>query len=214
MITQPGSVKEPVDVRDELQFLRTFRHALEPARHAFEPARHVLGPALEPARQALEPARHALVPARERVAELRGAGMSLIATAAEYVLVHTAVPAQPSGPVVADLPFAEPLVPLVPFVPLAEAFAGPFAQALAEPATAPAATLTATLTAALTAVKLSPREQELVSLVARGYTDAQIAAELYITVRTVSSHLDRIRNKTGCRRRADLTRLAHSTGLV
>jgi len=206
MITQPGSVKEPVDVRDEPQFLRTFRHALEPARHAFEPARHVLGPALEPARQALEPARHALVPARERVAELRGAGMSLIATAAEYVLVHTAVPAQPSGPVVADLPFAEPLVPLVPFVPLAEAFAGPFAQALAEPATAPAA--------APAAVKLSPREQELVSLVARGYTDAQIAAELYITVRTVSSHLDRIRNKTGCRRRADLTRLAHSTGLV
>ena len=44
--------------------------------------------------------------------------------------------------------------------------------------------------------------------------DAQIAAELYISVRTVSSHLDRIRDKTGCRRRADLTRLALSDGLV
>jgi predicted ATPase/DNA-binding CsgD family transcriptional regulator len=61
---------------------------------------------------------------------------------------------------------------------------------------------------------LSPRERELVTLVARGRTDAQIAAELYITVRTVSSHLDRVRDKTGCRRRADLTRLALSAGLV
>ena len=62
--------------------------------------------------------------------------------------------------------------------------------------------------------KLSPRERELVTLVARGRTDAQIAAELYITVRTVGSHLDRVRDKTGCRRRADLTRLALSVGLV
>jgi non-specific serine/threonine protein kinase len=62
--------------------------------------------------------------------------------------------------------------------------------------------------------RLSPRERELITLVARGCTDAQIAAELFITVRTVSTHLDRIRDKTGCRRRADLTRLALSSGLV
>jgi len=62
--------------------------------------------------------------------------------------------------------------------------------------------------------KLSPRERELVTLVAQGRTNAQIAAQLYISVRTVSSHLDRIRDKTGCRRRADLTRLALSAGLV
>ncbi|HUB43231.1 MAG TPA: LuxR C-terminal-related transcriptional regulator [Streptosporangiaceae bacterium] len=61
---------------------------------------------------------------------------------------------------------------------------------------------------------LSPRERELVALVARGHTDAQIAGQLYISVRTVGSHLDRIRDKTGCRRRADLTRLALSAGLV
>jgi predicted ATPase/DNA-binding CsgD family transcriptional regulator len=62
--------------------------------------------------------------------------------------------------------------------------------------------------------RLSTRERELVTLVAQGYTDAQIAAQLYISVRTVRSHLDRIRDKTGCRRRADLTRLALSAGLV
>ena len=64
------------------------------------------------------------------------------------------------------------------------------------------------------AAQLSPREQELVTLVAQGHTNAQIAAQLYISVRTVSTHLDRIRDKTGCRRRADLTRLALQAGLV
>jgi DNA-binding CsgD family transcriptional regulator len=62
--------------------------------------------------------------------------------------------------------------------------------------------------------QLSARERELVILIAQGRTNAQIASQLYISVRTVSSHLDRIRDKTGCRRRADLTRLALATGLV
>jgi predicted ATPase/DNA-binding CsgD family transcriptional regulator len=61
---------------------------------------------------------------------------------------------------------------------------------------------------------LSARERELVTLVAQGRTNAQIAAQLYISVRTVGSHLDRIRDKTGCRRRADLTRLALAEGLI
>ena len=61
---------------------------------------------------------------------------------------------------------------------------------------------------------LSARERELVTLVAQGRTNTQIAAELYISVRTVGSHLDRIRDKTGCRRRADLARLALQAGLV
>ncbi len=61
---------------------------------------------------------------------------------------------------------------------------------------------------------LSAREQELVRLVAQGRTDAQIADQLFISIRTVGSHLDRIRDKTGCRRRADLTRLALELGLV
>ena len=61
---------------------------------------------------------------------------------------------------------------------------------------------------------LSARERELITLVAWGRTNAQIAAQLYISVHTVSSHLDRIRDKTGCRRRADLTRLALSEGLA
>ena len=63
-------------------------------------------------------------------------------------------------------------------------------------------------------LRLSARERELVTLVAQGHTDTQIAGQLFISVRTVRSHLDRIRDKTGCRRRADLTRLALNAGLV
>jgi DNA-binding CsgD family transcriptional regulator/tetratricopeptide (TPR) repeat protein len=62
--------------------------------------------------------------------------------------------------------------------------------------------------------RLSARERELVTLVAQGHTNAQIAARLHISIRTVGSHLDRIRDKTGARRRADLTRLALTAGLV
>jgi predicted ATPase/DNA-binding CsgD family transcriptional regulator len=62
--------------------------------------------------------------------------------------------------------------------------------------------------------RLSARERELVTLVAQGRTNAEIAVQLFISVRTVSSHLDRIRDKTGCRRRADLTRLALTEGLI
>ena len=62
--------------------------------------------------------------------------------------------------------------------------------------------------------RLSARERELVTLVAQGRTNAEIAAQLSISIRTVRSHLDRIRGKTGSQRRADLTRLALQADLV
>ncbi len=55
--------------------------------------------------------------------------------------------------------------------------------------------------------RLSPRELEILALVAAGETDRDIAAQLFITTATVHSHLDRIRDKTGARRRSQLTRL-------
>ena len=50
-------------------------------------------------------------------------------------------------------------------------------------------------------LELTPREREILELVAEGETDADIAVRLYISVHTVHSHLDRIREKTGRRRR-------------
>lgn len=61
---------------------------------------------------------------------------------------------------------------------------------------------------------LSTRERELVALVGQGRTDAEIAERLFISIRTVRTHLDRIRDKSGCRRRADLTRLALQEGII
>ncbi len=61
---------------------------------------------------------------------------------------------------------------------------------------------------------LSDREREVLTLVAQGERDVDIAARLHLSVKTVRSHLDRIRDKTGRRRRADLTRLALESGLL
>ncbi len=61
---------------------------------------------------------------------------------------------------------------------------------------------------------LSDREREVLAHVARGLTDHAIAGALCISVSTVRSHLDRIRDKTGKRRRADLTRFAIENSIL
>jgi DNA-binding NarL/FixJ family response regulator len=63
-------------------------------------------------------------------------------------------------------------------------------------------------------LRLSPREQEVLLLVAQGERDQDIAETLFISVGTVRSHLDHIRTKTGERRRPGLTRFAVDQGLV
>ncbi len=61
---------------------------------------------------------------------------------------------------------------------------------------------------------LTADEQDLVVLVAQGRTDAEIARQLRLPVRTARSQVNRIRDKAGCRRRADLIRVALQAGLV
>jgi DNA-binding CsgD family transcriptional regulator len=50
-------------------------------------------------------------------------------------------------------------------------------------------------------------------LLAGGATDTQIARQLYLSVNTVRSHLERIRDKTGARRRTELARYALQAGI-
>jgi DNA-binding NarL/FixJ family response regulator len=61
---------------------------------------------------------------------------------------------------------------------------------------------------------LSRREREVLALLAEGARDREIADRLFISLSTVHSHLDRIRDKTGVRRRPELTRLAMEEGIV
>ncbi len=60
---------------------------------------------------------------------------------------------------------------------------------------------------------LSPREREVLRLVARGYTNAEIARALIISENTVKTHLRRIMRKVGATNRAELAALAAKAGL-
>jgi predicted ATPase/DNA-binding CsgD family transcriptional regulator len=84
-----------------------------------------------------------------------------------------------------------------------------------DPGTVPAVTVAAAAqpTADSAPGPLSEREREIVALLAAGATNAQIAQRLFLSVNTVRSHLDRIRDKTGARRRTDLVRYAIHAGI-
>jgi DNA-binding CsgD family transcriptional regulator len=56
-------------------------------------------------------------------------------------------------------------------------------------------------------VALSPREHEILHLVRRGLTNADIARELYISENTVKSHVSRVFKKLHITRRRDIIRL-------
>lgn len=61
---------------------------------------------------------------------------------------------------------------------------------------------------------LSERELSVLRLIALGYTNSEIAAELHLSVRTVESHRAHIQQKTRRSSRAELVRYALEHGLV
>ncbi|MET9609539.1 response regulator transcription factor [Streptomyces sp. NPDC006512] len=62
--------------------------------------------------------------------------------------------------------------------------------------------------------RVTARERQILELIAHGETDHGIAVRLGISEHTVHSHLDRLRDKIGSRRRADLTRFAITHDLI
>jgi two-component system, NarL family, response regulator NreC len=60
---------------------------------------------------------------------------------------------------------------------------------------------------------LSVRETEVLGMIADGYTNAEIANRLSLSVRTVESHRAQIHRKTGRTTRAELVALARELGL-
>jgi DNA-binding NarL/FixJ family response regulator len=61
---------------------------------------------------------------------------------------------------------------------------------------------------------LTPRETEIVKLVAEGHTSKEIAELLVISVKTVERHRANVLEKLGMRDRVDLTRYAIRRGLI
>jgi DNA-binding NarL/FixJ family response regulator len=61
---------------------------------------------------------------------------------------------------------------------------------------------------------LTPREREVVLAVARGETNAEIAARLFMSVATVKAHITHILTKLGATNRTQIALLAHDAGLV
>jgi DNA-binding NarL/FixJ family response regulator len=63
-------------------------------------------------------------------------------------------------------------------------------------------------------IPLTPREEEVVKLIAEAYTNAQIAEILHLAEKTVESHRANVLRKLGMRDRVQLVRYAIKRGLI
>jgi len=63
-------------------------------------------------------------------------------------------------------------------------------------------------------IPLTPREEEVVKLIAEAHTNSQIAAILHLSEKTVESHRANVLRKLGMRDRVELVRYAIRRGLV
>jgi DNA-binding NarL/FixJ family response regulator len=64
------------------------------------------------------------------------------------------------------------------------------------------------------ALGLTPREREILALVAQGRTNREIASQLYISAKTVSVHISNILSKLGAGGRTEAVALARRRGLL
>ena len=60
---------------------------------------------------------------------------------------------------------------------------------------------------------LTPRQREIAALIARGYTNPEIAAELVLTSGTVANHIQHIFDKLGFHHRAQVAAWVAGGGL-
>jgi DNA-binding NarL/FixJ family response regulator len=62
--------------------------------------------------------------------------------------------------------------------------------------------------------RCTPRELSILQLVAKGYTNVQIAASLHISKYTVAQHIAKMLHRTGAANRTDLVSRAYTVGIL
>jgi DNA-binding CsgD family transcriptional regulator len=66
----------------------------------------------------------------------------------------------------------------------------------------------------LDALGITPRELEILSLIAQGLSNREIAARLYVSENTVKTHCSRAFDKLGARRRTQAVQLGKQLGIL
>ncbi|MGH3111786.1 MAG: response regulator transcription factor [Gaiellaceae bacterium] len=66
---------------------------------------------------------------------------------------------------------------------------------------------------ARTSQRITPRELEVLALIAEGYSTSEIARALWITEETVRTHVRRLLSRLGARTRAQAVAIAYRDGL-
>jgi two-component system, NarL family, response regulator NreC len=61
---------------------------------------------------------------------------------------------------------------------------------------------------------LSRREREVLELLARGFTNAEVATQLMVSLRTVETHRAHLRTRLGVHTRSEIVEAAHRLGLL
>ncbi|HUQ55442.1 helix-turn-helix transcriptional regulator [Lentzea sp.] len=92
--------------------------------------------------------------------------------------------------------------------------AGPLGEAVVSCAKRARITLRAEEPAREQVDLFTPRERDVLGLVASGRTNREVGEELYISEKTVSVHLSRIMAKLGASRRAEAVAIAYDRGLL
>ncbi|MFC4374948.1 response regulator [Nocardia halotolerans] len=126
--------------------------------------------------------------------------------------VYEALSLGASGFLLKDAP-AEELVRAVRVVADGEALLAPtITRRLIADVTRRRNTVRAPAAPALTS--LTPREREVLELVAKGLSNTEIATSLFVAEQTVKTHVSKVFSKLGLRDRAQAVVLAYESGLV